>query len=61
MKYANGDAAEVGDLIEFGTRHKRYIVTSINDESDGKHVFSGSWKLALSLCKLIARHGETAK
>lgn len=58
--YACGNIAMVGDLIEFGTRHVRLLVTFIDEDtidwtmSCGGRQFD-SW--ALKSMKLIARHG----
>ena len=58
--YISGEYPEVGDLIEFGSRHKRLLVTSINDgptfsmQCGQCNYFEGSLRLMV----LIARHGQ---
>lgn len=63
-QYACGNFPRVGDLIEFGTRHTRLLVSQIYDDSgpfemscDG-HRFG---RESFSLMTLIARHGEPEK
>ena len=58
--YGCGNDPMVGDLIEFGTRHARLLVSRIHEEAgtfsiscDG-HEYQAE---SLSLMKLIARHG----
>jgi len=59
-KYGCGNAPMVGDLIEFGSRHERLLVSRILEDGasfgiscDG-HEYGAQ---SLSLMKLIARHG----
>lgn len=63
--YACGNDPRVGDLVSFGTRHKEYIVTSIDEDTaggtvlrTGQHSFE---EYSLKVMKLLARHGETRK
>lgn len=58
--YACDNVAMVGDLIEFGTRHVRLLVTYIDEESMDWTMSCGGRQFDshnLSLMKLIARHG----
>jgi len=62
--YACGNTPRVGDLIEYGTRSKRYIVTSINEEGSRYSIQVGDKALpeyALSQTRLIARHGQPSR
>jgi hypothetical protein len=58
--YASGEYPQVGDLIEFGTRHQRLLVTAIDIDGPrfsmdcGAHVYHEG---SLRLMVLIARHG----
>lgn len=59
--YADGNLPEVGDLIEFGTQHSRYLVTSIYGQGNGYLISCGSVDFksySLASMILIARHGE---
>jgi hypothetical protein len=59
--YACGKKPMVGDLIEFGTRHRRMIVTRVSDETASftiradEHDYTPSM---IGLMKLVARHGD---
>jgi hypothetical protein len=58
--YISGEYPEVGDLIEFGSRHKRLLVTSIDEDPPFSmqcgqcNYFEGSLRLMV----LVARHGQ---
>lgn len=59
--YGCGSVAMVGDLIEFGTRHVRLLVTYIDDETIDWTISCGGRQfdsMSLPLMRLIARHGE---
>tara|TARA_R110002074_G_scaffold8131_19_gene34103 strand:- start:1922 stop:2176 length:255 start_codon:yes stop_codon:yes gene_type:complete len=58
-KYACGNSPEVGDLIEFGTRHKRLIVTEIDAEGPETVLWCGRRQYgeqSMPLMVLIERH-----
>jgi hypothetical protein len=60
-RYGNGDLPMVGDLIEFGTRHVRLLVTYIDEETIDWTMSCGGRQFgsdSLRLMKLIARHGQ---
>ena len=62
--YACGNIAMVGDLIEFGTRHVRLLVTFIDEETIDWTMSCGGRQFDsrnLSLMKLIARHGSSER
>lgn len=61
FSYACGNTPEVGDLIEFGTRHKRYLILAIDEEGPHLSITYGTNsgnEATLKLMRLIARHGE---
>jgi hypothetical protein len=58
--YASGQHPKAGDLIEFGTRHERMLVTSTDYQGPEFLIYSGCQKYGeqyLSMMVLIARHG----
>lgn len=62
--YACGNTPQAGDLIEFGTRHRRMIVLEVCDEGPtfsincaGREYHGGAFDLMV----LIARHGVALK
>ena len=58
--YACGNVAMVGDLIEFGTRHVRLLVTYIDDDTVDWTMSCGGRQfdsVNLKLMRLVARHG----
>lgn len=62
--YACGNTPEVGDLIEFGGRHKRYLIVAIDEEGPHLSITYGANRgneATLKLMRLIARHGEAVK
>jgi len=44
---------QVGDLVEFGSQKKRFLITSIDDDTG--HLISGEYKLQANLCKRVER------
>lgn len=59
--YGCGNTPMTGDLIEFGSRKKRFVITSVNDEANEFKAESGSWMFGaemLRLSTLVARHGQ---
>ena len=59
--YRCGNTPKVGDLVEFGTRCTRYIVTGIQDDCGPFTLYCGEYGFlasSLKLMKLVARHGQ---
>jgi hypothetical protein len=59
--YSSGEYPKVGDLIGFGTQHKRMRVTEIDEDNPNFSMYCGIYRygfLGLKLMVLIARHGE---
>lgn len=62
--YRCGNFPMVGDLIEFGTRSKRLLVSSIQEDSGPYKISCDGHQYeetALRLMTLIARHGTPEK
>lgn len=57
--YASGEAPMAGDLVEFGSRSERMLVTRVDDGPDYTLYVGGGimTDTQLPLMKLIARHG----
>ena len=58
--YASGEYPEVGDLVEFGSRHKRYVITSNDGDGPEYRLNSGTEtfrEMSISMARLISRHG----
>lgn len=61
MNYASGETPSVGDIVDFGTRSLRFVVTMIHEEGDEFMIMNGERKFDPSLAVLVARHGEPVK
>lgn len=62
--YACGNIAMVGDLIEFGTRHVRLLVTYIDEDSIDWTMSCGGRQFDsqfVRLMRLVARHGMSER
>lgn len=59
-RYASGQIPMVGDLVEFGTRHKRMLITDVDEDGPVFSIsiaYSSYLEESLKLMVLIARHG----
>ena len=58
--YASGEHPKAGDLIEYGTRNIRLIVSQVIEEANEFYISCDGHRYphyTLRLMKLIARHG----
>jgi hypothetical protein len=62
--YASGEWPMVGDLISFGVRHKRMLVTSLDEEGRKFSMICSGYAYdedSLKLMTLVARHGGESR
>jgi len=53
--YASGEIPAVGDLISYGSRNIRFLITNIHEVADEYYIVSGDREIDPALCVLIGR------
>ncbi|MBM2294696.1 hypothetical protein JQX09_22480 [Sulfitobacter pseudonitzschiae] len=56
--YACGAMPKAGDLVSFGSRDTRMIVSRVLYGNDETKILCGDTEYSLSLTRLVARHGQ---